>query len=110
MSLILLLALPFVGSAIAALLPSNAKKLEAWLAGLIALTCAILVLTQFSAVQNGQVVRTVIPWLSTLGVDLVLRLDGYSWLFSLIITIMGGLIVLYARYYLSPEDPAPRFF
>src|SRR5699024_5926910 len=103
MSLLLLLALPFIGSVIAALLPSNAKKLEAWLAGIIALACALLVLTQFSAVQNGQVARTVIPWLSSLGVDLVIRMDGYAWLFSLIITVMGFLIVLYARYYLSPQ-------
>lgn len=110
MSLLLLLVLPFIGSVVAALLPSNAKKLEAWLAGTIAVACALLVLSQFSAVQDGQVVRTVIPWLSTLGVDLVIRMDGYAWLFSLIITVMGGLIVLYARYYLSPEDPAPRFF
>ncbi|HLR78040.1 MAG TPA: monovalent cation/H+ antiporter subunit A, partial [Burkholderiaceae bacterium] len=110
MSLILLLALPFIGSVIAALLPSNAKKLEAWLAGSIAFVCALLVLTQFSAVQDGQVVRAVIPWLSSVGVDLVIRLDGYAWLFSLIVTVMGVLIVLYARYYLSPDDPAPRFF
>lgn len=110
MSLFFLLALPFIGSAIAALLPSNARKLEAWLAGLVALVCALLVIMQYPAVQDGQVVRTVIPWLSSLDVDLIIRLDGYAWLFSLIITIMGGLIVLYARYYLSPKDPAPRFF
>src|SRR5690554_6254297 len=110
MSLILLLSLPFIGSVIAALLPSNAKKLEAWLAGGIALICAVLVLIQLPAVYDGQVVRAVIPWLSSAGVDLVIRLDGYSWLFSLIVTVMGVLIVLYARYYLSPDDPAPRFF
>ena len=23
---------------------------------------------------------------------------------------MGALVVLYARYYMSPEDPVPRFF
>src|SRR5690625_3577933 len=110
MSLILLLALPFIGSVIAALLPSNAKKLEAWLAGTIAMVCALIVLSHYPAIQDGEVVRTVIPWLSSAGVDLVIRLDGYAWLFSLIVTVMGVLIVLYARYYLSPDDPAPRFF
>ena len=37
-------------------------------------------------------------------------MDGYAWLFSLIVSGMGALVVLYARYYMSPEDPVPRFF
>lgn len=110
MPLVYILALPFAGSIIAALLPSNARKLEAWLAGAVAVTCAILVFAQFPHVVDGLVLKTTVPWLPSFGVDFTLRMDGYSWLFSMIITIMGALIVLYARYYLSPQDPAPRFF
>lgn len=43
MSLLLVLALPFLGSLCAALLPANARNAEAWLAGLIALACTLLV-------------------------------------------------------------------
>ncbi|HWK70610.1 MAG TPA: monovalent cation/H+ antiporter subunit A [Burkholderiaceae bacterium] len=110
MSLFFILALPFAGSIIAALLPSNARKLEAWLAGFVAVVCAVLVFTQFPHVLDGHVVKAVVPWLPEQGVDFSLRMDGYSWLFSMIITTMGALIVLYARYYLSPQDPVPRFF
>src|SRR5690606_27426210 len=110
MSLVFILALPFAGSIIAALLPSNARNVEAWLAGIIALTCLGLVFTQLPLVFDGNVVKTVVPWMPSLGVDITLRMDGYSWLFSFIIAAMGALIVLYARYYLSPQDPAPRFF
>lgn len=110
MSLVFILALPFAGSIIAALLPSNAQKLEAWLAGFVAVACAVLAFTQFPDVANGHVVKTIIPWIPSLGVNFTLRMDGYSWLFSMIITVMGALIVLYARYYLSPQDPVPRFF
>ncbi|MGB3290897.1 MAG: monovalent cation/H+ antiporter subunit A [Burkholderiaceae bacterium] len=110
MSLFFILALPFAGSMIAALLPSNARKLEAWLAGFVAVTCAVLVFVEFPNVLHGQVVKAVVPWLPEQGVDFTLRMDGYSWLFSMIITTMGALIVLYARYYLSPQDPVPRFF
>ena len=28
----------------------------------------------------------------------------------MLVTVMGGLVSLYARYYLSPADPVPRFF
>jgi multicomponent K+:H+ antiporter subunit A len=110
MSLVLILALPFAGSIIAALLPENARKLEAWLAGLVAVVCAILVFMLLPDVMDGRVIKTVIPWIPGRGVDFTLRMDGYSWLFSIIITTMGALVVLYARYYLSPQDPVPRFF
>ena len=59
---------------------------------------------------SGDGARTDIPWLPSLGVDLVLRLDGLSWLFALLIIGIGALIVLYARYYMSSADPVPRFY
>lgn len=110
MSLVLILALPFAGSILAALLPANARKLEAWLAGGIAVACAVMVFAQLPGVVDAQIVKTTVSWMPQYGVDLTLRLDGYSWLFAMIVTTMGALIVLYARYYLSPQDPVPRFF
>ena len=110
MSLVLILALPFLGSLIAAFMPSNARNIEAWLAGLLALVCAGLTITHFPAIFDGEVVRTTLPWLPDHGVNLSLRMDGFAWLFAMIITIMGALIALYARYYMSPEDPVPRYF
>ncbi|WP_447920044.1 monovalent cation/H+ antiporter subunit A [Achromobacter aegrifaciens] len=110
MSLILILALPFAGSLCAALLPSNARNAEAWLAGLIALACVVLVASLYPEVTNGGVVRFDMPWAPALGLQFTLRMDGYAWLFALIVSGMGALVVLYARYYMSPEDPVPRFF
>jgi len=111
MHLLLVLALPFVGSLIAALLPPNARNLEAWLAGLVALACAVIIGVQLPDVAGGMVVKQVTPWIpSALEIDFSLRLDGYAWLFAMLIAIMGMLVVLYARYYLSPQDPVPRFF
>jgi len=110
MSLILILALPFAGSLCAALLPSNARNAEAWLAGLIALVCVVLVAALYPDVANGGVVRFDMPWAPALGLQFTLRMDGYAWLFALIVSGMGALVVLYARYYMSPEDPVPRFF
>src|SRR5690625_4490760 len=110
MSLFLLLALPFIGSAIAALLPTNARNIEAWLAGAITVTCTLLILAQAPAIYSGEIIQATVPWIPALGVNFGIRLDGYAWMFSLIVTIMGGLIVLYARYYMSSEDPVPRFF
>lgn len=110
MSLVLIVLLPFIGSLIAAFLPSNARNAEAWLAGIVAVTCAVLVADLYPAVASGEVLRVVVPWLPQFGLDFYLRMDGYAWLFAMLVTFMGALVVLYARYYMSPADPVPRFF
>jgi multicomponent K+:H+ antiporter subunit A len=110
MPLTLILVLPFAGSLLAAFLPSRARNQAAWLAGLIALGCVVLVVLQFQVVAAGGVTQATVPWLPSLGLNLALRMDGYAWLFALLVAAMGALVVLYARYYMSPDDPVPRFF
>ena len=110
MSLVLVLALPFLASLVAACLPENARKVESWLGGLVALACALLLASFFPAILRGEVIRESVHWMPEHGVNLILRLDGFTWLFGMIITILGSLISLYARYYMSPADPVQRFF
>jgi multicomponent K+:H+ antiporter subunit A len=110
MTLLWIVLLPFVGSLCAAVLPANARNAEAWLAGLVALTCAGLTLSLFPAMQAGETAHMVLPWAPSLGLNFTLRMDGYAWLFAMLVTCMGALVVLYARYYMSPADPVPRFF
>src|SRR3546814_13058354 len=64
----------------------------------------------YPALSSGAVIRKEIDWLPSLGLNLIVRLDGLSWLFAFLILGIGALVVLYARYYMSPEDPVPRFF
>ncbi len=110
MKLLFVLVLPFIGSALAALLPHDARNREAWLAGLLTLLATGLMVTMYPAVAAGEVLRYQLEWMPALGLNFVLRLDGYSWLFSMLILVIGALVVLYARYYMSPSDPVPRFF
>ncbi len=110
MSLLLLLLLPFAGSLCAAALPTNARNAEAWLSGLVALACAGITLSLYPMIAAGETVRFTLPWIPSLGLNLSLRMDGFAWLFSLLVSAMGALVVLYARYYMSPEDPVARFF
>ncbi len=51
-----------------------------------------------------------IEWIPQLGLNLTLRLDGFAWMFCLLVLGVGSLVVLYARYYMSAADPVPRFF
>ncbi|MBE2241796.1 MAG: monovalent cation/H+ antiporter subunit A [Burkholderiaceae bacterium] len=110
MSLLLLLLLPFVGSAIAALLPTSARNLESLWAAVIAAAVVVPLVLLYPDVAHGGVVSERLPWLPGLGVDIIVRLDGFAWMFAVLVSGMGLLVVLYARYYLSPEDPAARFY
>lgn len=109
MPLILLVALPFIASLLAAALPANARNTESTLAGLVALACTAQVALCFPDVANG-VLHQEVAWLPSLGMNLVIRMDGFAWMFSMLVFGIGSLVVLYARYYMSPADPVPRFF
>jgi multicomponent K+:H+ antiporter subunit A len=106
--LVLLLALPFAGSLCAMLLPANARNAEAWLAGAVALAATVLVGSVYPEMANGQILRAGVEWIP--GLDFTLRMDGLAWMFSVLVSGIGFLVVLYARYYMSPQDPVPRFF
>ncbi|MBM6594364.1 monovalent cation/H+ antiporter subunit A [Microvirga pudoricolor] len=110
MPLLAIVILPFIGSLIAAMLRQNARNGAVFLAGGIALSCTILTALQYPAVRNRGVLRIGVEWIPTLGLDFSMRLDGFTWLFAVLVTGIGCLVVLYARYYMSPADPVPRFF
>jgi multicomponent K+:H+ antiporter subunit A len=110
MSIALLLALPFIGSVVAALMPSNARNAESTWSALIAAIAFVEVARKFPDVRDGGVVRETIRWVPTIGIDLVLRIDGFAWMFAMLVTGIGLLVILYSRYYMSPADPVPRFY
>jgi len=102
--------IPFLGSLVAALLPTNARNAEAWLACGIALSEVAIFSALYPAIVDGQVLRSEMEWVPAAGLAFTLRLDGFAWIFALLITGVGFLVFLYARYYMSPEDPVARFF
>jgi multicomponent K+:H+ antiporter subunit A len=110
MPLISLIILPFIGSLLAAVLPANARNTESTLAGIIALACVIQAAMFFPEIVDGGVIRQELVWLPALGLNFVVRMDGFAWMFSILVLGIGSLVVLYARYYMSPADPVPRFF
>jgi multicomponent K+:H+ antiporter subunit A len=110
MSLVLLLALPFIGSAIAAVLPTNARNAASTWAGLVALGALAIAVRMFPQVRDGGVLREHFAWLPGAGLDFVIRIDGFAWMFAMLVAGIGLLVVVYARYYMSSADPVPRFF
>lgn len=56
-----------------------------------------------SVTRHGDTVMESLPWISSMGIDFSLKIDGLGLLFALLITGIGALVVLYSIYYLSPE-------
>ncbi len=110
MPLYALVLLPLVGSVVTALLPIRARTALAACAGLVSVAAAVFVASLFPRVRDGGVLRETVTWVPSLGLDLVFRVDGYAWMFALLVTGIGALVSLYARYYMSPEDPVVRFY
>ncbi|MBL8444526.1 MAG: monovalent cation/H+ antiporter subunit A [Zoogloeaceae bacterium] len=110
MLLFSLIFVPFVGSLVAALLPADARNREAWLAGGVTVYGLVVAASLYPEIAAGEILRHDLPWLPAQGLDFVLRVDGLAWVFTMLVLAIGFLVVLYARYYMSPSDPVPRFF
>ncbi len=108
--LVILVLLPFLGSLIAALLSPSARNSEAWLAAGVSVLGLLISVFLYWQAGQGEVIRYEAAWLPDYGVNFILRMDGLAWLFTVLVQGMGLLVVLYARYYMSPQDPVPRFF
>jgi multicomponent Na+:H+ antiporter subunit A len=104
-----LLAFSFLGSCAAwPLSRLSGRRAAGWLLALIPSALFVAFLGNSSAIEAGTVITQRIPWAPSLGIDLALRLDGFSFLFALLITGIGSLVVVYAGAYMSDESDADR--
>ena len=103
--------LPYLGALVSALLPRNARQYESYVAGGVALLALLMVwLSYYPTISAGGVVSARFAWVPALGLDFTLRMDGFAAVFAVMVSGIGFLVVLYARYYMSDDDPIPRFF
>src|SRR5690606_40761161 len=110
MPLLTFVLLPFGAAFHAGMVPTHARTRAPLIAGIASVVSFVGMALLFPGVENGGVISQRIPWMSSAGIDLVFRLDGFSWLFGMMVFGIGALVVLYAHYYLSSPDPASRFF
>ncbi|MEO0766367.1 MAG: proton-conducting transporter membrane subunit, partial [Pseudomonadota bacterium] len=61
-------------------------------------------------VMQGEVIQAEVSWLPQLGLSASFFLDGLGLLFAGMILGVGLLITLYARFYLSGDDPMGQFY
>jgi len=105
-----LAAAPFGGALLLAFMGNSRRRCAAWLAGAVTLATCALVAALAPAVFAGEILRWSVDWVPALGLSFGFRVDGLAWMFALLISVIGALIVLYAAYYLHQGDPPARFF
>ncbi|MQQ09992.1 monovalent cation/H+ antiporter subunit A [Epibacterium sp. SM1979] len=110
MSLFLIAALPFLGAVFPALFIRAGRNASASSAGLTTLLAFIGLMLHAPAILRGEVVTARFDWLPILGLNANFFLDGLGFLFAGLILGIGLLIILYARFYLSRQDPMGQFY
>ncbi len=109
-SLLLLLGAPFVASLTAALLPRHARNGAAALSTGAMLSGLLLATVLSGRLPGAATLEWSTAWAPALGLSFGLSLDGFSWIFLMLIYGIGLLVSIYARYYMSATDPVPRFY
>ncbi|MCL7928962.1 monovalent cation/H+ antiporter subunit A [Halomonas llamarensis] len=110
MILLWIALLPLLGVVVPALLGRRERALCTRLTAIVPAIALLLTLSQVPALLDSETLRFSAAWLPELGLELALRLDGLTLLFNLLILGIGLLILLYAHFYLSPEEPYGRFY
>ncbi|WP_282091386.1 monovalent cation/H+ antiporter subunit A [Epibacterium ulvae] len=110
MSLFLIAALPFLGAVFPALLIRAGRNASSSAAGFTTLLAFIGLMLHAPAILRGETIQARFDWLPGLGLNANFFLDGLGFLFATLILGIGLLIILYARFYLSRQDPMGQFY
>ncbi|MEP1765789.1 MAG: monovalent cation/H+ antiporter subunit A [Sulfitobacter sp.] len=110
MSLLLIVALPFLGALLPGLMNQAGRAACAGVTFTISLAAFVGLLTNLPAVMAGEVVTFRAEWIPALGLNFTLMLDALGFFFATLILGIGLLIIAYARNYLARDDNMGEFF
>ncbi|MEM8835516.1 MAG: hydrogen gas-evolving membrane-bound hydrogenase subunit E [Planctomycetota bacterium] len=89
-------------------------RLSAWLTSVIVAGTSIAIGALYALrapeVLAGEVFVESWPWVEQLGLSLSFRLDGLSMLFALLISVIGGLVLLFSGGYFRGDARGGRFY
>lgn len=106
----IIVLLPFVAAIFAAWASTFNRLASAWLAAIVTILAIIILLPSLEMVFAGETLIQTWSWIPAIGLEFAFRLDGLALLFALLILVIGLLVIIYARYYLSSKDKMGRFF
>ena len=105
-----LVLLPFAAAFLMPLLSKILKDKVGYAAVLVPLALFASFLSLLPKVNAGQTVAFRYSWVSNLGLDLAVRLDGLSMLFVLLISGIGLAVMIYSIFYLHHNERLGNFY
>ena len=108
--LIIIAMLPFLGALMPGVMIRAGRNACAAFTAAPTALAFIMLMTLAPSVMRGEVIQAEIEWLPQLGLSASFFLDGLGLLFAGMILGVGLLITLYARFYLSGDDPMGQFY
>ncbi len=86
------------------------RQYTGWIIAILPFILFGLFINHIKLISSGEVIAVTYKWIPSLGINLSFYLDGLSLLFALLITGVGGLVIIYAGRYLAGHIFIGRFY
>lgn len=110
LTLLTLVALPFVAALLIALVHTAPRAVHSAIAGAASAAGLGLLATMAAPVIGGTVPTASWDWVPSLGLNLTLMVDPLGLMFAALILGIGLLVVIFAHFYLYKGEATGRFF
>ncbi|MFX3675337.1 MAG: Na+/H+ antiporter subunit A [Paenisporosarcina sp.] len=102
MSLVFYLFIPIIAALFVPLLFKKIKGIHTgWFVLVVPVALVTIYATFLPSVMRGETFTSTMDWIPSLGISFISYMDGLSLLFSLLVTGIGALVVLYSIFYLD---------
>ena len=103
--------LPFIAAALIPFIYRRFKKIHiGWVVLAIPVFLFSLLATYIPRIATGETFIKTYEWIPSFGINITTYLDGLSMIFSLLITGVGSLVILYSIFYLSTKESLHHFY
>lgn len=111
MTIFFAICIPFLMALLVPLMYTFFPKLKIGWFVLIAPVAVLGILVSYiPEIAAGQTASYTYDWVPSLGMSITVYLDGLSMIFSLLISGVGALVILYAIHYLSSKEALHHFY
>ncbi|PYF06320.1 Na+/H+ antiporter subunit A [Ureibacillus chungkukjangi] len=108
---IAIILIPFI---MAALIPLFNRRLQksfiGWVVLVIPVSLFLILTTYIPRIAKGETFSHTYWWIPSFNINFTTYLDGLSLIFSLLITGVGSLVILYSIFYLSIKESLHHFY
>ncbi|MDN4494687.1 Na+/H+ antiporter subunit A [Ureibacillus aquaedulcis] len=108
---IAIILIPFI---MAALIPLFYRRLQrkfiGWIVLVIPVSLFLILTTYIPRIANGEAFSHTYEWIPSFNINFTTYIDGLSLIFSLLITGVGSLVILYSIFYLSMKESLHHFY